>query len=250
MIDRHAFDDGLEEHGLSGACRSDDECALSVPDWRDQVDGSTRELGSALGRFPGLELELPLGIGSNERAEIRTPRGLFRIGAVDLFDVDYYDAIAVIVARRGENLVASAQHVLPHDLRRHVRVAGFSQVAVRCSADEAALTLRIVPAGCLAIGNDRSCWCAIALLLLLLLGAWPALLLSGLALSATSALIASTTSVVAILALAGMAVLIAIALLLATARLRVVLLVLRGVASGARSVYWRRRRRGRIRFGV
>ena len=154
----------------------------------------------------------------------------------------------MIMSGSREQLVTAAKHVLPHQIQRHVRVAGFRQVAVRCSADEATLALWIVPACCLAIGNDWSCRCAIALLLLLLLlAAWAALLLSRLALSAASALIASTTPVVSILPLAGMAILIAIAmLLLTTARLRVVLLVLRGVACGARPVCCRRRRRGRI----
>ena len=101
----------------------------------------------------------------------------------------------MIVSRRGENFVTAAQHVLPHDLCRHVRIAWLGEVAVRGSANEAAFTLRIEPAQRLAIRNDRSEWCAWTLI-----DAWADLLAA--TLSAATALIATASSIVTVIALA------------------------------------------------
>ena len=123
-------------------------------------------------------------------------------------------------------LVAAAEHVLPHDLRRNVRVAWLGEVAVRCSANEAAFALRIEPSCRFTIWNYRGEWGALSLipprctLLLLLLPAATTTL-------SASTLIATATSVVTMIAIA--AVLSLIALLLTTAlsaRLWVVLLLL------------------------
>ena len=125
-------------------------------------------------------------------------------------------------------LVAAAEHVLPHDLRRNVRVAWLGEVAVRCSANEAAFALRIEPPCGFTIWNYRGEWGALSListwctlLLLLLLPAATTTTLSA------STLIAAASSVVTVIAIA--AVLSLIALLLTTAlsaRLWVVLLLL------------------------
>jgi hypothetical protein len=131
----------------------------------------------------------------------------------------------MIVSGGGENLVAAAEHVLPHDVRRQVRVAWLGEVAVRGSADESALALWIEPTRCLAIRNHWRYWCAIALGLV---GARRILL--RLALSSAPALIASASSVVAIvvaLARVAIRILIAVALLRSAAqRLRVVVALL------------------------
>jgi hypothetical protein len=149
----------------------------------------------------------------------------------------------MIVSGGGENLIAAAEHVLPHDVRRHVRIAWLSEVAIRGSANESAFALWIEPTRCLAIRNDRRNGCAIALGLI---GARRILL--RLALSSAPALIAAASSIVAIvIALAGVAIriLIAVALLRSAAkRLRVVvpllllllLLLIAAVAAVARSV--------------
>jgi len=103
----------------------------------------------------------------------------------------------VIVSRRGENFVTAAQHVLPHDLCRHIRIAWLGEVAVRGSANEAAFTLRIEPAQRLAIRNDWGKWCARDLI-----DACPALLPPSATLSAATALIATASSIVTVIALA------------------------------------------------
>jgi hypothetical protein len=130
------------------------------------------------------------------------------------------------VSGGGEQLVAAPQHVLPHDIRRHIRIARLGQITVGSAADEAALALRIEPACCLAIRNDWGRRCTRNLLV-----AWRIRLLSSalrLALPSASALIASAPPVVTMVALTGMTLLllVAIALLAATHCLRIVLLLL------------------------
>jgi hypothetical protein len=127
----------------------------------------------------------------------------------------------VIVPRGGEHLIPAAQHVLPHDVRRHVRISRLGQVAVRGPADEPALALRIEPARGLSVGNDGSCWCARNLLASLGIR-----LLLRLPLSSASALVAAASSVVAMVALTGMALLLIAIAVLAAATLWIVLLLL------------------------
>jgi hypothetical protein len=148
-----------------------------------------------------------------------------------LLDVYHDDAIAVIVPGRRENLIAATEHVLSHDLRRHIRIARLREIAVRCSANETAFALRIEPARGFAVWNDGSNWSA-----LLWLAARSALLL-WLALPAAPALIASTSSVVTV-AIAGMALLlIAVAMIGMSAHRLIVLLLL--LLSAARTVGYR-----------
>jgi hypothetical protein len=64
------------------------------------------------------------------------------------------------VAGGGEHLIAAAQHVLPHHLCRHVRVARLGEVAVGGAANEAAFALRIKPSRGLSVWNYRRNWCA------------------------------------------------------------------------------------------
>jgi hypothetical protein len=135
----------------------------------------------------------------------------------------------VVVACCCDYLVAAAEHVLPHDLRRNVRVARFGEVAVRCSANEAAFALRIEPPCRFTIWNYRRKWGTLSLI-----PTWCTLLLLLLLPAATatttlsaSTLIAAATSVVTVIAIAAMLSLIALLLTTAlSARLRVVLLLL------------------------
>jgi hypothetical protein len=151
----------------------------------------------------------------------------------------------MIVSGGGENLVAAAEHVLPHDVGRHVRIAWLSEVAVRGATNESALALRIEPPRCLTVRNDWRYRCAIALALI---GARRILL--RLALPAAPTLIAAASSVVAIVvALAGVPILIltAFALLRSAAEgLRVVipllLLLLIPASAVARSIWGSGRR--------
>src|SRR4051812_44013436 len=105
MVDRHALDDRLQKHGFSRAGGCYDESALAIPNRRNEVDGSASELRSALRRLTGFELEFPLRIRCDEGSEIGSARCFSGIDTIDLLDVDYDDAIAVIVSGRRENLI-------------------------------------------------------------------------------------------------------------------------------------------------
>src|ERR1700687_5536471 len=155
MIDRNALDDRLEEHCFPGAGGGHDESTLAVPDRRNEIDCPACQLGSALGGPAGLELELALRIRCDEGSEIGAPCRFLRTGAVDLLYVDDDDAIAMIVAGGGKHLIAAAQHVLPHDIRRHIRVARLGEIAVCGPADAAALALRVEPDRGLSVLDDR-----------------------------------------------------------------------------------------------
>jgi len=135
----------------------------------------------------------------------------------------------MIVPGRGENLITAAEHVLSHDIRRHIRIARLGEIAVGRSADEATFALRIEPARGLAVGNDWRDWRPLTLI-----SAWRARLLR-LALSPSAALVPAAASVVTIaLSRMTLLLLVAIPLLAATHRLRIVLLLL--TAGIARSV--------------
>jgi len=127
------------------------------------------------------------------------------------------------VSGGSEHLIAAAQHVLPYDLCRHVRIARLGQVAVRGAANEAAFALRIKPSRRFTIRNYRSDWRARCLLYPAAATttttpatASPASTWSALRpLPAASALIAAASSVVAVVVAFAGVPLIAIALLLA-----------------------------------
>jgi hypothetical protein len=127
----------------------------------------------------------------------------------------------MVVAGGGENFVTATQHVLPHDLGRHVRVTRLGEIAVRGAANEPALALWIEPTGRLAIRNYRRERSALCAALLLLLIAARTVLLSA-ALSAAPPLVASAPAVVAMIALA---LLPAAALVLLASAAAIVLLI-------------------------
>src|SRR5256885_1233860 len=243
MVDRHPLDDRLEEHRLAGPSGRHDECALAVAYGRNEIDRPASQLRSPFGGPAGLELELALGIRRDERSEIWSPCRFLRTGAIYLLDVHNDDPIAMIVSRGREHLIATAQHVLPHDVRRHVRVARLGEITVCGAADEAPLALWIEPPRSLSIGDDGSYRSARALfttrrIRLLLLP-----------LSSAPPLIAAAASVVAVVALSGMTLRIAFALLAATHCLWIVLLL--WGAGIARSICWRSSGRiARICFGA
>jgi hypothetical protein len=134
------------------------------------------------------------------------------------------------MSRGGEQLIPSAQHVLPHHVRWDVRIPWLGEIAVRGAAYEAAFALRVEPASGFSIGNDGGRWCARSLL-----AARRIRLLLRLPLSSASALVAAASSVVAVVALAGMALLLLVAIaVLTAAALRIVLLLL--TASIARPI--------------
>jgi hypothetical protein len=118
----------------------------------------------------------------------------------------------------GEHLVATPQHVLTHDVRRHVSIAGLGQIAVRGAANEATFALRIEPACGFSIRYHWSDWCAGSLLFAAASTSTATATVTAtsstgwilLPLPAASALVAGSTSIVSI-ALAGMTLLVSFA---------------------------------------
>jgi len=154
----------------------------------------------------------------------------------------------MIMSGRGENLIASAQHVLTHDLGRHVSVAGLGQITVGGASYEAAIALWVEPTSGLSIGDYRCGWCARSLLFSSTSTSTTASWSVRLALSAASALVAGSTPVMPVITLARVSLrLVSFAGLPAPAArgLRIVLR-LWGAAGCARSVWLR----GRSRSGV
>jgi hypothetical protein len=135
------------------------------------------------------------------------------------------------------HLIAAAQHVLPNQLHRHVRIARLGEVTETGSANESAFALWIEPAYCLTIRYDWREWrsliaalAALSATLLLSLSLTLSLPATTTALSA-SALIATATPIVAIIAVAitlvlSLSALTTAAPALLTHRLRVVLRLL------------------------
>jgi hypothetical protein len=143
----------------------------------------------------------------------------------------------MIVSGGGEHLIAAAEHVLPHHVRRHIRVARLGEITVRGASDEATFALRIEPACGLSVGNDGSYRCTRALI------AARRIRLLLLPLPSASTLIAAAASVVTVVALSGMARLITFALLAAAAAhcLRIVLLLWSaGIARSIPRGNWRK----------
>jgi hypothetical protein len=164
-------------------------------------------------------------------------------------NVHDHDPIAVIMSGRGENLIASTQHVLTHDLGRNVCVAGLGQITVGGAPYEATIALWVEPTSRFTIGYYRCDRCARSLLFS---SASPSPSTTAatrsvrLPLSAASTLVAGSTSVMSVIALARVSLLLLVSFAgLATApaaapaaarRLRIVLR-LWGAACSARSVW-------------
>jgi hypothetical protein len=202
VIDGDAFDDCLQQHRLTGACRSDDECALAVADRRDEIDCATSELRPTLGWTSSFEFEFSLGVRRDQRAEIGAPGSGCRILIVDFLNVDDDDAISVVVSGGGLHLIAAAQRVLPNQLHRNIRIARLGQVTKSSAANESAFALRIEPTNGLAVWNYWREWCTWLTALLLTLSAASLTAATTTTALPASALIATAASVVAIVAMA------------------------------------------------
>ena len=155
MIDCYSFDNCLKKHGFSGACRRDYERPLSVTNWRDQVDRSSCELGTALRRTPCLELELSLGIRCYECAEVRTPKSEIRLAAVDLRYLRDNCASALIASCRCKYCIAPSQIELTCEVGRNVRIRRIGEIAVGGAANESAVARGIIPTCRFAVGDNR-----------------------------------------------------------------------------------------------
>src|SRR5262249_47788644 len=98
------------------------------------------------------------GIRGGQGIEIGTARRGLRIGIVDRANLDDRGTPALIEPDGRVDEVRATKSELPNDVRRHVRVALFGEVAVLCAADEAGIARR-------AGGHDLSGLLGLALFL-------------------------------------------------------------------------------------
>src|SRR5206468_3283649 len=130
------------------------ELTLSVSDRRDQVDRSARELRTTLGGPAGLHEQLSLGIRRRERIELGPASSGGRIPIVDPLDLDYRGSAALIDADGRFDEIRATQGELPDDGGGDVRIAGFGEVTIGGTSDEARIARRLEPAACLCRGDD------------------------------------------------------------------------------------------------
>jgi hypothetical protein len=132
----------------------DDERALAEADGRDEVDHAPRELGPALGRGSGLELQLAVGVGGEQRLEVGALRPGLRRLAVDGAHLDHHRAAAVVAPRAHLDAVAGAEVVLARHGHADERVVRPGQVAVGGLPHEPAAVLGdLDPAGHVGLGD-------------------------------------------------------------------------------------------------
>ena len=134
VVSRDRVRDLLEQDGLAGARRSDDQGALSLAEGRHEVEHPVRDLFGA-----GLHLEPLLRIERRERIEVRFVAR--EVGRLEVDGVDFDEREVTLVGFGGSDLaadgVAGAQIELA-DLRgRDIDVIGTREVAVLGSAKEA-----------------------------------------------------------------------------------------------------------------
>ena len=125
--------DVLQQHGLAGARRRDDQAALALADRRHQVHDAR---GQVLGR--GLELQPLLRIERREVFEEQLVARLLGLLEVDRLDLDQRE-VALAFLRRpnlARDRVAGLQVELANLRRRDVDVVGTRQVVVVGRAQE------------------------------------------------------------------------------------------------------------------
>ncbi len=126
--------DGLQQHGLAGARRGDDQAALAFADRREQVHHPS---GEVIAR--GFELEPLIGIERGEVVEEYLVAGFF--GRLEIDGVDFDQGKIAFALLGGANLagdgVAGAQVEAANLRGRDVDVVGAWQIVVLGSAEEA-----------------------------------------------------------------------------------------------------------------
>src|SRR5688572_23137196 len=106
MVRRDRVRDRLKQHRLSGSWRSDDQAALTLTDWRQQIEHASRQVVLAV---RCLQLQPLVWIERSQVVEKNLIPGFIRMLEVDGFDFDQ-SKVTLSVFRR------------PH-LARH-RIAG------------------------------------------------------------------------------------------------------------------------------
>ena len=134
MVGGDGVGDGLQQHGLAGAGRSDDEAALAFADGGEQIHDAAAD---ALAH--GLHLDALLGIERGEVVEEDLVARLFGRLEVDGLDLDQGEVLLAFVRRAdvAADGVAGLEVELANLRGRDVDVVGAGQVVVVGRAQEA-----------------------------------------------------------------------------------------------------------------
>jgi hypothetical protein len=94
MVLRDGIGDLLQDHGLAGTRRRDDQAALPLPDGCQEVDQAGGQIGTLV-----LEVDQLVGIERGEVVEERDLLGLLRILVVDRLDLEQGEVPLVVLRR-------------------------------------------------------------------------------------------------------------------------------------------------------
>src|SRR5215475_10805551 len=114
--------DILQQYGLAGARRGNNQCPLSFADWCDDVDNTRREI--LLGWILVFHFKSLIGVERCQVVEIDLMTRLLRIFEIDRVDLEQGE-IALSFFRRANmsfDSVACAQAETANLTRRHVNV--------------------------------------------------------------------------------------------------------------------------------
>ena len=124
----------LQQHGLAGARRSDDEAALAFADGSEQIHDAAADVFAH-----GLHLDALLGIERRQVVEEDLVAGLFGRLEVDGLDLDQGEVLLAFVGRAdvAADGVAGLEVELANLRGRDVDVVGAGQIVVVGGAEEA-----------------------------------------------------------------------------------------------------------------
>src|SRR5258706_6361166 len=131
MIGQHGIRHVMQQGGLAGARRGDDQAARAFTDRRDDVDDARRV---SVGH--GFEYEPLIWLNDGEVVELLERGKLFRRLAVDGLDLDKLWAALLWRCGAPFDLEAGTQPVAANDIRRHVDVVRADLVAAGGIAEE------------------------------------------------------------------------------------------------------------------
>ncbi len=134
MVGRYRVGDLLQQHGLAGARRRDDQAALAEADRREDIHHAHGNFGVG-----GFKTDAPVREERREVLEMdRAPR-LGRRLAVHCVDAAEGEETLLLfrIAHRSFNVIAGAQRKAPHLRRRGVDILGALQVVALGRAQEA-----------------------------------------------------------------------------------------------------------------
>ncbi len=128
MIGGDRVRDVLQQHGLAGARRRNDQRALALADGRDDVDDARRQI--LPGRIFVFHLQPLVGIERRQVVEVDLVLGLFRILEIDGVDLEQREVALAVLGRADVAFdgVAGAQAEAADLRRRDIDVVGAGEI--------------------------------------------------------------------------------------------------------------------------